>query len=93
MAAGFTLSDCVTIDDVQEQREALLRPTDDFFSKYPALTLPSAKLEKRVRCGNPVEVPGTADGTYRVYGQEGDFLCLSQARGGTLTSIKNFFGA
>ena len=93
MAAGFTLDDAVTIDDVQEQREALLRPVDDFFSRYPALTLPSDKVEKRVRCGNPVEVPGTADGTYRIYGREGDFLCLSQAKDGLLTSIKNFFGA
>ena len=33
------------------------------------------------------------DGTYRVYGRNGDFLCLSQAKSGTLTSIKNFFGA
>lgn len=93
MAAGFTLSDAVTIEDVQEQREALLRPVDDFFSQYPALTLPSPKLEKRVRCGNPVTLPGTADGTYRLYGQEGDFLCLSKAENGLLTSIKNFFGA
>ena len=51
------------------------------------------KLEKRVRCGNPISLPGTADGTYRVYSQDRQFLCLSQARGGTLTSIKNFFGA
>ena len=93
MAAGFTLADCVTIDNVQEQREALLHPVDDFFSQHPALTLPSPKLEKRVRCGNAVSIPGTADGTYRVYGQEGDFLCLSRAESGTLTSIKNFFGA
>lgn len=93
MAAGFTLKDCVKIDDVQAQGEALLRPTDDFFAVHPALTLPSAKLEKRVRCGNPVELPGTADGTYRIYGQAGDFLCLSRAENGTLTSVKNFFGA
>ena len=93
MAAGFTLDDAVTIDDVQEQRDALLRPTDSLFREHPALTLPSAKLEKRVRCGNPVELPGTADGLYRVYGQEGDFLCLSRAENGTLTSQKNFFGA
>ena len=33
------------------------------------------------------------DGTYRVCGQDGTFLCLSRAEGGTLTSIKNFFGA
>ena len=92
-AAGFTLADAVTIDDVQERGEALLLPVDRFFDRYPALTLPTAKLDKLCRCGNPLKLPGTADGTYRVYGQNGDFLCLSQAKDGTLTSIKNFFGA
>ena len=93
MAAGFTLAQSVTIEDVQEQGEALLLPTDQFFAERPALTLPTAKLDKLCRCGNPLTIPGTADGTYRLYGQNGDFLCLSQAKNGTLTSIKNFFGA
>lgn len=93
MAAGFTLQDAVTLEQVQEQGEALLRPLDSLFAQYPAVTLRSPGQEKRVRCGNPVTAPGTADGTYRVYGQSGEFLCLSQARGGELKSIKNFFGA
>jgi tRNA pseudouridine55 synthase len=93
MAAGFTLDQAVTIQDVQEQGQQLLLPTDSLFAQHPALTLPTADLEKRVRCGNPISLPGTADGTYRVYGQDGAFLCLSRASGGALTSIKNFFGA
>ena len=93
MAAGFTLAEAVTMEEVQERGEALLRPLDSLFSGYPAVTLRSPGQEKRVRCGNPIALPGTADGTYRIYGQEGDFLCLSQARGGELTSVKNFFGA
>ena len=93
MAAGFTLDDAVTLEDVQRQGEELLLPADSLFSQHPILLLKSEKLEKRVRCGNPISLPGTADGTYRVYSQDRQFLCLSQARGGTLTSIKNFFGA
>ena len=94
MAAGFTLADAVTIEDVQERGEALLRPLDSLFTGYPAVTLRSPGQEKRVRCGNPVTLPGTAEGICRVYGQNGEFLCLSRAEdGGTLTSIKNFFGA
>ena len=93
MAAGFTLADAVTIEDVRERGEALLRPLDSLFAGYPAVTLRSPGQEKRVRCGNPVTLPGTLDGTYRVYGLEGEFLCLSQAADGTLRSIKNFFGA
>ena len=93
MAAGFTLEQAVTLEQVQAQGEALLTSTDRFFADYPALTLPTARLEKLCRCGNPLPMAEVADGTYRIYGQNGDFLCLSRAEGGTLTSIKNFFGA
>lgn len=93
MAAGFTLADAVTLEDVREQGESLLRPLDSLFAHCPALTVRSPGQEKRVRSGAPVTLPGTADGTYRLYGLEGDLLCLSQARGGELKAIKNFFGA
>ena len=93
MAAGFTLDQAVTLEEVQARGEALLLPTDSLFADHPILLLKSDKMEKRVRCGNPITLPATPDGTYRVYSQEGQFLCLSRASGGTLTSIKNFFGA
>lgn len=91
MAAGFTLAQAVTMEEVQAQGEALLQPLDGLFAQYPALTVRSPGQETRVRCGNPITLPGTADGTYRVYGREGEFLCLSQARDGALTAVKNFF--
>ena len=90
-AAGFTLEDAVTIADVQEKGEALLRPADHLFAAYPALTVRSAGQEKRVRCGNPITLPGISDGVYRLYGREGDFLCISRAENGLLASVKNFF--
>lgn len=64
-----------------------------FVYRLPILLLSSEQTEKRVRCGNPISLPGTPDGTYRIYGHSRDFLCLSRAEKGTLTSIKNFFGA
>ena len=93
MAAGYTLAQAVTLEDVQEQGEAVLLPTDSIFAQHPALQLKSAKQEKRVRNGNDFTDESAPDGTYRVYGQDGAFLCLSRAKAGTLTSIKNFFGA
>ena len=92
MAAGFTLADCHTVEDVQARGETLLAPTDSLFRQYPACTVPSPEAERRCRCGSPLtmDVP---DGLYRVYGADGAFLCLSRAEGGTLTSLKNFFGA
>ena len=93
MAAGFTLDQAVTLEEVQARGESLLLPTDSLFAEHPVLLLRSSGIERRVRCGNPISLPGTADGVYRVYSQEGQFLCLSRAESGTLTSIKNFFGA
>lgn len=93
MAAGYTLAEAVTLEDVQAQGEALLRPVESMFTAYPLYTLPSPGKEARVRNGNPITVPELANGTYRVHGKNGEFLCLSCAENGTLTSIKNFFGA
>lgn len=93
MAAGFTLADAVTIADVESRGEALLRPTDSLFARYPALNLRSAGVERRVRNGNSFTDDSAADGIYRVYGRDGAFLCLSRAEGGTVAAVKNFFGA
>ena len=93
MAAGYTLAEAVSLEDVQTQGEALLRSVESMFTAYPLYTLPSPGKEARVRNGNPITVPELADGTYRVHGINGEFLCLSRAESGTLTSIKNFFGA
>lgn len=93
MAAGYTLAEAVTIQEVQDRGEALLRPVDSLFGDYPALTVRSPGQEKRVRCGGGITLPEVPDGTYRLYGRDGAFLCLSRASDGQLSSIKNFFGA
>ena len=91
MAADFTLADAVTLNEVQEKGESLLRPVDTLFRACAAVTL-TAQQERRARNGNPVKVD-LADGTYRVFAPDGAFLSLSRAQDGTLTAIKNFFGA
>ena len=93
MAAGFTLADCHTLEEVQSGGEALLSPTDSLFRQYPAYTIPAAEEERRCRCGNPIPAEGLAEGLYRVYGLNGQFLCLSSWKNGLLISQKNFFGA
>ena len=93
MAAGYSLAEAVSLDDVQVQGAALLRPVESMFAAYPVYVLSSPGKENRVHNGNPITVPELADGLYRVHGSSGTFLCLSRAKDGTLTSIKNFFGA
>ena len=61
-----------------------------YFAHHPALTLPSARAERKVRNGNPLSLPGE-DGVYRVYSPEGAFLALSRLDQGRLTTIKSFF--
>ncbi len=93
MAAGYTLDEAVTIDDVQEKGDSLLRPVDTLFRQYGAYHITKERVEFFVRNGNAVKVADLPDGIYRVYGRDGTFLCLSEANGGILKSIKNFFGA
>ena len=94
MAAGFTLAESYTLEDVQEQGEALLRETDSLFREYPAFRISHPRVEALCRNGNPFFVKEKLpDGTYRVYSMDGTFLCLSQLHDGTMKSIKNFFGA
>ena len=89
-ASGFGIGEAVTLEDAAREGEALLRPLDSLFRAYPAFTIPNATLEKKCLCGNPLRV-SLADGIYRVYGCDGTFLALSEARAGLLTSKRNFF--
>ena len=94
MAAGYTLAESHTIDEVQSQGEALLRPVDTLFRQYPEYRIAHPRVEQLCRNGNAFTVKAPLEsGIYRVYGMEGDFLCLSRLENGQMTSIKNFFGA
>ncbi len=90
MAAGWTLDDAVSLETALSGGEALLRPVDGLFRQYAAYRIADAETERRCRCGNPLRA-SVADGTYRVYGRDGTFLALSEAKDRTLTSIRNFF--
>ena len=92
--ARIPLADAVTLADVQEKGEALLRPLDSLFRDRPSYTLATARQEALCRNGNPFTVAQPLpEGEYRVYDREGQFLCLSRLQGGVMTSVKNFFGA
>lgn len=94
MAAGYTLDDAVTLEQVQEKGEALLRNVDSLFADCPDYHIHHQRVEHLCRNGNAFVVhEPLADGTYRVYGMDGTFLCLSRLESGKMTAIKNFFGA
>ncbi len=72
-----------------ENPEIYLRPVDTMFASYPAVTL-TPNQEKRCRCGNSFTV-AMDDGTYRAYGQKGEFLMLAKVESGIMSTIKSFF--
>lgn len=90
--AGFSLEQALPLERVLSHSEphSLLLPVDTYFQDRPPLTLPPA-LEKKVRNGMAFPLPGTAEGEYRVYGEDGGFLALSQVRQGVLTTVKSFY--
>ena len=93
-AAGYTLADCVTLEEVAQAAEAgttekLLRPVDTLFAQYPALTV-RGRQEQLCRNGNPIRSPGE-DGTFRVYAEDGTFLLLGSRKDGELRTVKSFF--
>ena len=94
MAAGYTLAESCTLEEVQARGESLLRPVDTLFRQHPEYRITHPRVEQLCRNGNAFTVrTPLADGLYRVYGMEGDFLCLSRLENGQMTSVKNFFGA
>lgn len=90
MAAGYTLADAVTLDQVTQAADPsrLLRPVDSCFAHLPALTLTAAQA-KRVRSGAAFTFP--REGTWRVYSPEGEFLAVCRSADGQLRTVKSFF--
>ena len=90
-AGEYTAEEAVPLQTLldTETPEQYLRPVDTMFAGYPVVTL-TEKQEARCRNGNSFSVNLT-DGTYRVYSRAGEFLALSKAEGGVLSTVKSFF--
>ena len=90
-AGEYTIQEAVSLETLvaAEDPESYLRPVDSMFRNYPAVTL-TANQEKRCRNGNAFSVTHP-DGTYRAYGQNGEFLMLAQVENGIMSTIKSFF--
>lgn len=91
MAAGYRLTDAVTLDEVlaAEDPAAFTRKVDTCFVQYPAVTVDGKNLFK-AKNGTPFPWAGD-EGTYRVYGPGEEFLLLGRCKDGTMTTIKSFF--
>ena len=87
MAGCYDLSHAVTMEQVLEGRQELLA-VDTLFSHLPAVTVSALK---QIYNGAAVKMPELADGQYRVYAPQGEFLMVGQAKNGMLKTVKSFF--
>ena len=90
-AGEYTIEEAVPLQTLLDTTEAetYLRPVDSMFRNIPSVKL-TPNQEKRCRNGNAFFVQ-LADGTYRAYGQNGEFLMLAQVAGGIMSTIKSFW--
>ncbi len=90
-AGEYTIGEAVPLETLLDTQtpEQYLRPVDTMFRNYPQVVL-TPNQEKRCRNGNPFSVT-LANGTYRAYGQNGEFLMLAKADSGIMSTIKSFW--
>lgn len=88
-AGPFDVRDAHTLSEISEDPERYIIPVDSLFSEHPAIELSAAQTAK-LKCGNILNV-SAKNGTYRVYGENGDFLALANVSAGKLKTIKSFF--
>ena len=90
-AGEYTIENAVPLQTLidSEAPEKYLLPVDSMFANFPEVTL-TEKQEKCCRNGVAFTC-NLAEGTYRVYGQNGEFLALSHMVEGKLTTIKSFW--
>lgn len=91
--SGFDITEAHTIEELEnmEQPEAALLATDSLFTDMPRIQL-NEKQERSIRNGVRMTWRNGVEGeSYRLYGAEGSFLCVSQLREGKLVLVKSFW--
>ena len=90
-AGEYTIAESVPLLQLLEEQEPekWLRNVDTMFRNYEAVTL-TPNQEKRCRNGNSFTV-SMADGTYRAYSKDGEFLMLAKVEDGVMSTIKSFW--
>lgn len=91
-AGAFSVENAVRLEELTDADavESHLLPVDSLFSDCPKYILPEAQ-KRLVYNGNDVSAPSLADGRYRVYAPDGEFLILGEAESGRLKTVKSFF--
>lgn len=92
----FTLEDAYTVDEIEKMRddgtlESKLMSPDSMFNEYEALYL-NEKQTRSIKNGVRMTWRGAQNGyRYRLYGNDGEFLCVSELIDGRLHIVKTFW--
>jgi len=90
-AGEYTIEEAVPLQELLEssEPEKYLRPVDSMFRQHPEAVL-TPKQEVRCRNGGSFTVK-LADGTYRAYSANGEFLMLAKVKNGVMSTVKSFW--
>ena len=93
-AGVFSITQAHTMEQIQAAADlggldGIIIPVDTLFTDKPKLTVNEFE-EKKLRNGNTIKTQ-SADGTYRVYSESGEFLLLAEVKDNLLKTIKSFF--
>ena len=93
-AGVFSITQAHTMEQIQAAvdlggLDGIVIPVDTLFTDKPKLTVNEFE-EKKLRNGNTIKIK-SADGTYRVYSESGEFLLLAEVKDNLLKTIKSFF--
>ncbi len=93
-AGVFSITQAYTMEQIQAAADlggldGIIIPVDTLFTDKPKLTVNEFE-EKKLRNGNTIKTK-SADGTYRVYSESGEFLLLAEVKNNLLKTIKSFF--
>ena len=87
----FTKENSVPLSEISEE---MIIPTDELFRAYERYDL-NAEEERKVRNGAKIKNPREEGKRYRLYAENGEFLCISEGitEDGEkfLKSVKNFY--
>ncbi len=92
MAGCFGLDQAVTMQELQamEDPASRLLPVDSLFAELPRVEIRPGQL--KLACnGAALKMPHLADGRYRVYAPDGEFLLVGRAKAGMLYTEKSFY--
>ena len=90
---GYDVQDAHTVAALSEmerdEAESLLLPLDSVFSDLQAVTL-SCQNEAHCRNGRPFSLQ-LSDGSYRLYGKDGQFLMVASVESEQVRALKRFY--